>query len=1267
MLPSLGYKKYLIAPIMALVLFASWVAAAPSPDAIGIRIAPNPKHYSALRWYRSQNFKGSPQALIVDGYQAIRDGRTVYINAANIKDLDSSKTLTNADEFYTNIFIISYNQNAEKATEDIFGQILSNWKFNSNILTAGLCDVTATQSCVYTSSCPVSEYCLSSHDISVRDTRRLADLNTLNELLEQYKKSHKGYCPILQSGTYVPNHTVSTWPSWQETLGKAFGSTLPIDPINKLGACPGYNSQTCWDEVGRKFADPTPANNVFDLPNGSYAYVYYASKDGLACSFTSDTESQLDCNAFGLCKPGASVTTHFDFVINSVNSAPAVTCGQLVGFPHSVFRGYLSAFDPDAGDNNHLTWTLNTGGTTWTNWSAPPSLRPVVNIATQKELYATQGGDKGNYNFSVTVSDSKGSSTSRTCSISLGATIPYIYPIEDQTVFAGEKIRALTVFASEPSKEYPLTFDFTAVDSGGASYNNFIKCDATSSPFGEVNGQFNCYIDKETIDHPGGVFTVTVVAKDSNGDTSVPEQFQLTIINTPPSFVPTTTTLLASTSIAINNKLLWEATDLLSNFPFSYSVFSGTLPSGITFATATVLKTGLSVSYTYGTTTVVSSVNGSVLQYLISGSLDTSNVFSAAQTDLNYSVSVADKYGLSANGNYTISVLNNPPVIAPVTCPTVMRANSAYNCTINTSDQEGNLIHYNIGGVPGGLVASQNNTTANVSGTPPLASVGNHVITFTPIDEFDYVGAMTSHNLRINNYCGDGIVETPNTEGLNGPANNGMEDCEDGNVNDTDACNNNCTWTIKTEPYDLAGSNGDAVVYDNNNNPGSATAMPGGTYIKIQGIMPTPYIWVAQSTANTIKKIRAFTGNRRSCSRDIFGNVTCYYDGTIETRGQDLGTYPLDNPATAPVEGLNPSRTAVNAETGDVWVGGRDSASITKLDNQGNILKACPAPAGTRGVAIAQNGDVWVGGSASDQLWRIPGDDTNCAPIVTISGLGSVYGLAIDSDDNVWSANAAHTAMIKSDTVSNTVVSVHPATWVYGITVDPFGNAWGGGYQSGGFFKVDKTAAVNSVAQHFTPPGNQVLGLTTDIYGNIWGAGYTSGVAVKVSNSGVPQFTGAYGWADSHGMCGDSSGQVWEVYYQGFAKVYDGATNVELEPAVNVGSPNGTYTYSDMTGLNRAMALRSGTWHKYFDGLYQNQHWGVLHYDQIIPSAQQTVDVFIRANNNYGALASTPWLTAAAWNALPMTSRVGQHMEIKILMRSRQPGVTPVVWNVRVE
>lgn len=195
------------------------VAAEASPDAIAIRVMSNLEHYSPLVWYKKNiKLQGSPQNLLVDGYEAVRDGRTVYVNAANIS----------GNDFYTNIYIISYNQEAENKTIDIFGQILTHWKFNTNF------DINSSQK-----------------QKIIRDVKRLTNLYDMNSALANYKK---GGFPGLKSGSYITGASISTWPSWQATLGSELGITMPIDPINKLNNCPaGYDVKTCWNQTDKAF------------------------------------------------------------------------------------------------------------------------------------------------------------------------------------------------------------------------------------------------------------------------------------------------------------------------------------------------------------------------------------------------------------------------------------------------------------------------------------------------------------------------------------------------------------------------------------------------------------------------------------------------------------------------------------------------------------------------------------------------------------------------------------------------------------------------------------------------------------------------------------------------------------------------------------------------------------------------------------------------------------------------------------------------------
>jgi len=425
---SLLYGVLLVS-ILALAGFLQVYSAA-SPDAIGVRVAPNPKHYSAIKWYQSQGFKGSPQVMIVDGYEAIRDGRSVYIDAANIVEAaPANNQLSINDQFFTNIFIISYNQDAEKATADIFGQLVANWKFNNNILTAGACDQTAAQSCVYTKSCAapdcptcqVKEYCISSHDVSVRDTKRLSDLADLNDLLANYKAKNGGLCPKLESGSYLPNKSLSTWPSWQETLGKALGTNLPFDPINKMGACLGYNAQTCWNETTKLFDDPTPADANFDLPSGTRAYTYLSSPNGQQCAFYVNTESGLTCTSAGVCTVtvnlGAPVA--FSAVGNpgaGTNTPPKIiSINAPTSIRYTPYQGVIQAQDDD---NDPLTWTLTTIGD-WSTWVAP-TLQTVPGNPYQRKLVSTKSGNFGNYNFMIQVDDGRGGIATATSMVKVG-------------------------------------------------------------------------------------------------------------------------------------------------------------------------------------------------------------------------------------------------------------------------------------------------------------------------------------------------------------------------------------------------------------------------------------------------------------------------------------------------------------------------------------------------------------------------------------------------------------------------------------------------------------------------------------------------------------------------------------------------------------------------------------------------------------------------------------------------------------------------------
>lgn len=303
-------------------------------DVIGVRIYKNEKHLSPIDWYHKSGyitFIGKPKATVVDSYNAIKDGTTIYVNAGN-KSRNRSEDgpgdleviLFNAitpphdpgdDEqsledysYNTYVYLISYNSNASGMTKGIVAQLINNWKLNTNIndvteknnlvqdvkrwedirtIEASLDNYAENNTyCAYTSN-PVGGYCSETVDLSYtwRDDNGDGVINNgeCYNVSNEVKCSDDDYCqnhkmkfnkcitkyPELNSGTYKKGISVSVWPSWKDTLSDQVGASLPIDPVNKMGAGCYGDPTTCWDAV----------NNTFQCPINSQVY-YYRSKSG---------------------------------------------------------------------------------------------------------------------------------------------------------------------------------------------------------------------------------------------------------------------------------------------------------------------------------------------------------------------------------------------------------------------------------------------------------------------------------------------------------------------------------------------------------------------------------------------------------------------------------------------------------------------------------------------------------------------------------------------------------------------------------------------------------------------------------------------------------------------------------------------------------------------------------------------------------------------------------------------------------------------------
>lgn len=286
-------------------------------DAIGVRVVPNETYLSPSAWYEAQGFTGSYSETTVDGYEAVKDGVTYYVLAAN----QDGSTL------YPNIYVISYNENAGAESVDIFEELIDNISFNANtevVTNLNLCAVSETyysdadgeylscswdgecvetcesgicsltgEACEIAGDCPMAAtngpVCDAEKQKLTRDLDRLTDITDVVSLIETYGTTN-AHCsvstdvscvsdtdcsgsetcvadvPMPTSGTYIPAISVSAWPSWVSVMGNTLGETLPTDPLNAFYECAGegYDSASCWNGD----------EGLFTCADGSHVYGY---------------------------------------------------------------------------------------------------------------------------------------------------------------------------------------------------------------------------------------------------------------------------------------------------------------------------------------------------------------------------------------------------------------------------------------------------------------------------------------------------------------------------------------------------------------------------------------------------------------------------------------------------------------------------------------------------------------------------------------------------------------------------------------------------------------------------------------------------------------------------------------------------------------------------------------------------------------------------------------------------------------------------------
>lgn len=240
---------------------------------------------------------------------------------------------------------------------------------------------------------------------------------------------------------------------------------------------------------------------------------------------------------------------------------------------------------------------------------------------------------------------------------------------------------------------------------------------------------------------------------------------------------------------------------------------------------------------------------------------------------------------------------------------------------------------------------------------------------------------------------------------------------------------------------------------------------------------------------------------------DPFGNVWAGSNGgtvaKIDVNGTLLNTYAV---------GSFPQSVASDGN-GNIWVANRSSDSVTKLDNNGNVLAPTPTllPAGTSpiGIIVDRSNQVWVSGfhSSSSTTHTLTVMDSAGTIVNTFSYMaptGFAFSFpSVDADNDIWVANQGRGSIMQIDQSGNIVSETAITTGLpRGNQVDGLGFCWlaNQGF-AGNCVKIDQNGVI--VNTFPLPSTTNFVTCSIDGNGDPWVFGFarpggTTGEAIKL-------------------------------------------------------------------------------------------------------------------------------------------------------------------------
>lgn len=316
--PAAGYSQFI-------TLDALTLQDPVSGAAIGLRIEKNLKHLTPREWFFTKGFKGELTDVLVDGYEGVRSGNTVYVGFGN---------QTASGDLYSNILVMSVSEPATAEMVTIFNQLLDRITFLSSFTDAGLCVVggkstqTACDSrmdCV-TQLKNTGAFCDNNRSAFRRDLARVTHASALSRALEKIKAA-TGQYPVMAAGTFVPGLVSSKWPSW-DMLMQQLGMKTVDDPINEYIDC----GQSCSNDITKSCAKDSDCGAAATCVTYDANTCWSAQSKLYRCSFGSSVYHYQSLNNGDKYKLWfefeQSVSKWNDPVMSLTSSVDAFFCAQ---------------------------------------------------------------------------------------------------------------------------------------------------------------------------------------------------------------------------------------------------------------------------------------------------------------------------------------------------------------------------------------------------------------------------------------------------------------------------------------------------------------------------------------------------------------------------------------------------------------------------------------------------------------------------------------------------------------------------------------------------------------------------------------------------------------------------------------------------------------------------------------------------------------------------------------------------------------------------